>query len=126
MSEPNPSLDRKLGNQENGHMKTTLDLPDGLVREIKLRAVREGRKLKDVIADLLRAALSPQGKTGAKNGRTVAKKLPVIRVRPTQPGDAKKLTSQEWCDWLKNLDLQLEVERHEKALGHQHVDRADS
>src|SRR5947209_384783 len=40
-------------------MKTTVELPDALIREIKLRSVNEGRKLKDVIADLLRAGLDP-------------------------------------------------------------------
>src|SRR5712692_1533715 len=53
-----PSLDRKLGNQENGRMKTTLDLPDALVKEVKLRAVHNGRKLKDAVADLLRLGLN--------------------------------------------------------------------
>src|SRR5438067_1603113 len=40
-------VDRRLENQENGRMKTTLDLPDELVKQVKLRALREGRKLKD-------------------------------------------------------------------------------
>lgn len=34
-------------------MKTTLDLPDHLMRRVKIRAASEGRKLKDVIAELL-------------------------------------------------------------------------
>lgn len=34
-------------------MKTTLDLPDDLMRAVKLRAVETDRKLKDTIADLL-------------------------------------------------------------------------
>jgi plasmid stability protein len=55
---PRPGLDRKLGNQQNGCMKTTLDLPDALVKQVKIRAVREGRKLKDAVADLLRKGLS--------------------------------------------------------------------
>ena len=38
-------------------MKTTLDLPDELMREVKIRAVKENRKLKDAIADLLRRGL---------------------------------------------------------------------
>lgn len=38
-------------------MKTTLDLPADLVREIKLRAVREDRNVKDLAAELLRAGL---------------------------------------------------------------------
>ena len=32
-------------------MKTTLDLPGDLVREIKLRAVHEGSKLKDTVGE---------------------------------------------------------------------------
>ena len=39
-------------------MKTTIDLPPDLVREMKLLAVHEGRKLKDVAADLLKRGLS--------------------------------------------------------------------
>lgn len=38
-------------------MKTTLDLPDDLMRTVKIRAVREDRKLKDMIAVLLRRGL---------------------------------------------------------------------
>ena len=39
-------------------MKTTVDLPDELIKEIKLLAVDEGRKLKDVVAELLRQGLN--------------------------------------------------------------------
>ena len=39
-------------------MKMTLDLPDDLMRTIKIRAAKENRKLKDAIADLLRSGLS--------------------------------------------------------------------
>ena len=38
-------------------MKTTIDLPDKLMREVKIRAVHEHKKLKDVIAELLQTAL---------------------------------------------------------------------
>ncbi len=38
-------------------MKTTLDLPDELVREVKLRAVMQGRTVKDLVAELLREGL---------------------------------------------------------------------
>jgi hypothetical protein len=81
-------LDRKLGNQENGRMKTTLDLPDDLVRAVKLRALQDGRKLKDAFADLLRQGLaatrlapskSPKMSTDPKTG------LPVIKCAPGAP-----------------------------------------
>ncbi|MDZ7939141.1 MAG: hypothetical protein U5M53_13045 [Rhodoferax sp.] len=38
-------------------MKTTLDWPDDLVRELKLRAVMQGRTLRDLAADFLRQGL---------------------------------------------------------------------
>lgn len=38
-------------------MKTTLELPDDLVMEMKLKAVREHRKLKDVAAEVVRRGL---------------------------------------------------------------------
>lgn len=39
-------------------MKTTLELPDDLMRRIKLRAVHRNRKLKDEIAQLLEAGMA--------------------------------------------------------------------
>lgn len=43
--------------------KTTLELPDALMRQVKLRAVRRQQKLKDVIAQLLELgmAAAPEG-----------------------------------------------------------------
>lgn len=32
-------------------MKTTLDLPDPLMRRVKIRSASEGRKVKELIAD---------------------------------------------------------------------------
>src|SRR4029077_9046916 len=58
LSIPRRQLDRKLRNQQNRCMKTTLDLPDALVKQVKLRALQEGRKLKDEMADLLRKGLA--------------------------------------------------------------------
>jgi hypothetical protein len=38
-------------------MRTTLDLPDPLMREVKARAALEGVKLKDYFAKIVQAAL---------------------------------------------------------------------
>jgi hypothetical protein len=38
-------------------MKTTIDLPDALVMQVKLRAVRENKKLKVTFAELLAKGL---------------------------------------------------------------------
>lgn len=111
---------------EHGSMKTTLDLPDALLDELQRRAHHQGLGVEDVVAGLLTSGLSTAVKAHAEDGPIVAKTLPLIKVRPAQPANARQLTTQEWCDWIKDVDLQLEVERYEKALGHQHVDRADS
>lgn len=57
-------------------MKTTLDLPESLVKEVKLRALHEGRKLKDQVAELLRAGLA-----ASRDGRTAPKRTPAPRVK---------------------------------------------
>ena len=42
-------------------MKTTLDLPDTLFTEVKMRAAKQNRKMKDIIAEALRRGLeSPE------------------------------------------------------------------
>ena len=54
-------------------MKTTFDLPDELVREVKVRAVVQGRTVKDLVAEFLR-----QGLGLAPVGR--GEKLPVSQM----------------------------------------------
>jgi hypothetical protein len=49
-------------------MKTTLDLPDDLMRKVKIRAVHEHKKLKDAIAELI--------KKGMAAGETRGQKIP--------------------------------------------------
>jgi hypothetical protein len=39
-------------------MKTTLDLPDDLMREAKIRAVHERKKLKDAVAELIQRGIA--------------------------------------------------------------------
>lgn len=60
-------------------MKTTLELPDDLMRTIKIRAVNEDRKLKDVIAELLRRGLAADEAALATVEKRVS--LPLIRTK---------------------------------------------
>jgi hypothetical protein len=39
-------------------MKTTLEIPDALMKRVKLRAVRRGQKLKDAITQLLEQGMA--------------------------------------------------------------------
>ncbi|MGB6451566.1 MAG: hypothetical protein WBE92_12510 [Steroidobacteraceae bacterium] len=54
-------------------MKTTLELPDTLMRRVKLRAVRRNQKLKDAVAQLLELgmAASPDVETPPRAPRPV-------------------------------------------------------
>ena len=54
-------------------MKTTLEIPEDLMRRIKLRAVQHNQKLKDTIAQLLEAgiAATPDERTDARPPRPV-------------------------------------------------------
>lgn len=50
-----------------GSMKTTLELPDNLMRRVKLRAVNRSQKLKETVAQLLEQGLA--GTSGAGRPR---------------------------------------------------------
>ncbi len=97
-------------------MKSTIDLPSDLVREMKLRAVHEGRKLKDVAAELLRAALTPGTLPTHRPTAALPKTLPVLKA--TLPAADATVAAQEFGDFIKQADMDLDVTSHEKALGH--------
>ena len=93
-------------------MKTTLDLPDALVKKVKLRALNDGKKLKDTVADLLRKGLTvadedlsdPVVSKDSKTG------LPVIQCKhPAPPG--QELTP----DRVAEILLEQEAEWHHGA-----------
>ena len=85
-------------------MKMTFDLPPDVARQLKLRAVLEGRKLKDVAAEVLRAGLA----TGASEPRrlqppTIVKDpktgLPVIQCART-PTPEEELSPERVAEIL--------------------------
>lgn len=85
-------------------MKTTLDLPDELIREVKLRAVVQRRTVKDLVADFLRQGLGlpPPALAMALPATSMVqigpKGLPVIRCSAGAPAarmSAKKLLQLE-------------------------------
>jgi hypothetical protein len=67
-------------------VKITVDLPDELIQTIKLRAVQERRKLKDMVADLLRRGLAAEsGQPAAVRERV---RLPlVLCAHPADPSE---------------------------------------
>ena len=52
-------------------MKTTLDLPDKLMRDVKIRAVHEHKKRKHAIAELLQKGMAADRRRPAKSPKPV-------------------------------------------------------
>jgi hypothetical protein len=78
-------------------MKTTLDLPDDLVRAVKILAVEENRRLKDTIADLLRRGLGQERGTPATILRRL--QLPLVEcAHEARPGE--EMTPERVADVL--------------------------
>jgi len=50
-----------MGIGEYGSMKTTLEIPDALFREAKVKAAMDGRKMKDLVAEGLTLVLTGPG-----------------------------------------------------------------
>jgi plasmid stability protein len=60
-----------------GEMKTTLELPDELMRAARVRAAVQGRRLKDVVAELIRLGLAAEPSGGGAVRTRV--RLPLVR-----------------------------------------------
>ena len=98
-------------------MKTTLELPDALVKQVKLRAVREGRKLKDMVADLIRKGLtSPQTPAipapplkSARITKDPVTGLPLILCAANAP--ARKMKAEELIALEQETQTQEDLER---------------
>ena len=90
-------------------MKTTFNLPDDLVRRLKLRAVRDRRKLKDVAAEFLRAGLSAKAPLRSERPAVVGKDkktgLPVIKCRHAAPR-GQELTPERVAEILNNQEAE--------------------
>jgi len=92
-------------------VKTTIDLPDALVKQIKLRALYDGQKLKDAVADLLRKGLAAPSEPPVDDdspGYTIdpQTRLPIIHTRhrahPSEELTADRIAEiliQQEADW---------------------------
>ncbi|MBK6961859.1 MAG: hypothetical protein IPH23_12125 [Gammaproteobacteria bacterium] len=62
-------------------MKTTLELPDPLLRRVKVRAAQTDRKLKDVVAELIEKGLDAVTAAGGTAPESPAprRSLPVLK-----------------------------------------------
>jgi hypothetical protein len=82
-------------------MKTTIELPDELVIQIKIEAARQKKKLKELVPELVRVGLSARRPTSPPERQAVTKWLDewlalgeaATRGRPAQPTATEILSS---------------------------------
>ncbi len=82
-----PSLTDNASKHKNAFMRTTLDLPDPLFRELKARSALRGMLLKDFVAETLQAGLA-QSAAAARVEARPRSPLPVIRKATGVPHPA--------------------------------------
>jgi plasmid stability protein len=93
-------------------MKTTLDLPERLVREMKIRAATEGRKLREVATDIIEKGLAMPAAAPEKKEHRV--ELPIIHCeKVVRPED--RLTPEQIDEILLNEEIQWLNEINETA-----------
>lgn len=86
-------------------MRTTIDLPDPLFRKVKATAASRGLKLKEFIADSLRAALKQEGESAAatpseeeSHRRRVEDHIAVMKKDRVQAGPVGSFNREELYD----------------------------
>jgi hypothetical protein len=76
-------------------VKATFDLPPELLKELKLRAVHEGRKLKDLATDLLVRGLAASPEPAPKKVRIEMRANTVPLVRCAADAPASRMSTRE-------------------------------
>ncbi len=89
-------------------MKTTFDLPEELVREMKIRAASQGRKLRDVATEVI--------KLGLNSDKPVKPETESRRVKLPMLAGGKAIR-QFTPEEIDEILLQQEVEWHHEASG---------
>ena len=96
-------------------MKTTVDLPEELIRRAKAEAALSGRKLRELVAESLRLRLGMKQEAKPAAGTPVPllrnfDELPIIKGRPGAP--KLKVTPER----IHELEMEAELKRHEASL----------
>ena len=85
-------------------MKTTLNLPDDVIRAVKLRALQENRTLQDTIAELLRRGLANQ--TGMADTTSRRVRLPLVQCAHSAT-DLQEMTPERVAETLLEEEARL-------------------
>jgi plasmid stability protein len=96
-------------------MKTTMELPDDLMREVKIRAAREGKKLREIVERALRndlnAASQPAVARPLPSGVTIHPTLgfPMIECDPNSK--ISTMSAEDWVQLEQDIILKEDLQR---------------
>ncbi|MDP0498639.1 MAG: hypothetical protein Q7P63_00930 [Verrucomicrobiota bacterium JB022] len=98
-------------------MKMTVDLPASLVRELKLKAARENRKLKDIVREGMEQSLEAKPLAVARSTGSKADSplmideqgFPIFRCHPNAP--ATRMTGAELLALEQEALLEEDLKR---------------
>ncbi|MGF1531339.1 MAG: hypothetical protein ACFCU4_08260 [Puniceicoccaceae bacterium] len=94
-------------------MRTTLDIPDEIFRQIKAEAALSGAKLKDLLAELIKKGLA--ARAAQPLGPRPRSPLPVPLPRVTGAPAIRALTNAEIHRLLDQQDLEHHLPPHSHA-----------
>jgi hypothetical protein len=109
------NLDRQEAIREDGSMETIVDLPDALIREIKLRAESRRQDLKDAVVDLLRQGLATPAKDPGELIPPVVKTHPKTGLPFAECPHAASADEEMTPERVSDLLLQQEAAWHHEA-----------
>jgi len=84
-------------------VKTTLELPDDLMREVKIRAAKQDRRLKDLVAELLRRGLAEEESTDVRTAPRRVRLPLIVGGHAANPDD--EMTPERLAEVLLADDL---------------------
>ena len=90
-------------------MRTTLDLPDSLLRELKTRAAQNGQSLKSLLNELIQRAMRMPATSDL--AQQAAPALPVLKRLQDSQGKAAKPSPAQSNEQLEDQALQEEIEK---------------
>jgi hypothetical protein len=87
-------------------MKTTIDLPAEVIRDLKLYNLQRRQKLGVSLLEILRAGmLSKETKQGFAK-----KTLPKLKITPLAKNQVAHLSSQAMSDWVHEQEMHVDEE----------------
>ena len=90
-------------------MRTTLDLPDSLLRELKTRAAQNGQSLKSLLNELIQRAMRMPATPDLAQQPPPA--LPVLKRLQDPQGEAAKPLPAQSNEQMEDLALQEDIEK---------------